>query len=327
MCHGHGRYPSTPWRNFPRVPAEARRAVHPGVADHVVLLRRRWLMPTFWAVNVVVTSSEIQPSVLESLLRKTGDRSRWLGSSRLAWTNVFGGWLFLRSGWLPPIVFRLAFYLVWHVIFGGLRSFLSHVNDGSDGALPSAPRLIPKRYRDKHVLATFSIPGSSASSRILITASARNGPGTLADNPASREPPAAIERHPYGRGFFCGAASSTTLNPTPAAPPAIMPSFHLLRRCESRSVSDVEPRRLTSSARRARSRPSTALHSRDMSRCAFLSSTRAQNIRFTRLRVEAEGRRCVVRAARSPGIRACDAVLTAKVPRSLALAPQGVGAR
>lgn len=34
---------------------------------HVVLLRRRWLMPTFWAVNVVVASYEIHPSVLESV--------------------------------------------------------------------------------------------------------------------------------------------------------------------------------------------------------------------------------------------------------------------
>jgi hypothetical protein len=26
----------------------------------------------------------------------------------------------LRVGWLSPIGFRLAFYLVWHVIYGGL---------------------------------------------------------------------------------------------------------------------------------------------------------------------------------------------------------------
>jgi hypothetical protein len=34
-------------------------------------------------------------------------------------SNVFEGWLFYRFGWFMPIVFRLAFYLVWHILFGG----------------------------------------------------------------------------------------------------------------------------------------------------------------------------------------------------------------
>jgi hypothetical protein len=41
----------------------------------------------------------------------------------LYWTNVFEGWLLLRYGWVSPIVFRFAFYLVWHVIYGGLGPF------------------------------------------------------------------------------------------------------------------------------------------------------------------------------------------------------------
>ena len=35
-------------------------------------------------------------------------------------SNVFEGWLLLRYGWFTPIVFRLAFYLFWHILFGGL---------------------------------------------------------------------------------------------------------------------------------------------------------------------------------------------------------------
>jgi hypothetical protein len=33
--------------------------------------------------------------------------------------NGFEGWLLRRCGWFMPVVFRLAFYLVWHVLFGG----------------------------------------------------------------------------------------------------------------------------------------------------------------------------------------------------------------
>ena len=37
-------------------------------------------------------------------------------------SNVFEGWLLYRYGWFSPIVFRLAFYLVWHILFGGLAA-------------------------------------------------------------------------------------------------------------------------------------------------------------------------------------------------------------
>lgn len=88
-----------------------------------VMLRRRWLIPTFWFVNVIVATYEIQPSVMEWV--SSGD---WLAVALaplwpLYWTNVFEGWLLLRYGWVSPIVFRLAFYLVWHVIYGGLGPF------------------------------------------------------------------------------------------------------------------------------------------------------------------------------------------------------------
>jgi len=41
-------------------------------------------------------------------------------SQPLYLSNVFEGWLLLRYGWFTPIVFRLAFYLFWHILFGGL---------------------------------------------------------------------------------------------------------------------------------------------------------------------------------------------------------------
>ena len=35
-------------------------------------------------------------------------------------SNVFEGWLLLRYGWFSPFVFRLSFYLFWHILYGGL---------------------------------------------------------------------------------------------------------------------------------------------------------------------------------------------------------------
>ena len=76
-----------------------------------------------WAVNVVVASNEIQPSVLESVAAEDWRSVALAPLEPLYWTNVFEGWLLLLYGWLSPIVFRLAFYLVWHVIYGGLGPF------------------------------------------------------------------------------------------------------------------------------------------------------------------------------------------------------------
>jgi len=90
---------------------------------HVVLLRRRWLMPVFWTVNCLVALYEILPSTIAD-----AERGNWLAVActplqPLYWTNVFEGWLLLRFGWFSAIVFRLVFYLVWHVIYGGLGPF------------------------------------------------------------------------------------------------------------------------------------------------------------------------------------------------------------
>jgi hypothetical protein len=38
----------------------------------------------------------------------------------LYFSNVFEGWLLLRFGWIAPIIFRISFYVVWHMLFGGL---------------------------------------------------------------------------------------------------------------------------------------------------------------------------------------------------------------
>lgn len=87
---------------------------------HVVLLRRRGFIPTFWLINCIVALYEILPATIDETVR--GD---WLSVAitplePLYWTNVFEGWLLLKFGWFAPIAFRLAFYLLWHFIYGGL---------------------------------------------------------------------------------------------------------------------------------------------------------------------------------------------------------------
>ena len=90
---------------------------------HVVLLRRHWLMPVFWVVNLIVASYEILPIVLASVAIGNWRAVALAPLAPLYWTNVFEGWLLFRYGWVWPIIFRLTFYLVWHVIYGGLGPF------------------------------------------------------------------------------------------------------------------------------------------------------------------------------------------------------------
>lgn len=90
---------------------------------HVVMLRRRALMPVFWTINAVVAAYEILPSALADARAADWAAVAAAPLAPLYWTNLFEGWLLLRYGWPAPIVFRLVFYLVWHVAYGGLGPF------------------------------------------------------------------------------------------------------------------------------------------------------------------------------------------------------------
>ena len=90
---------------------------------HVVILRRRGLLATFWAINFVVAFYEIMPMTLAAAARGDWTSVALTPFEPLYLSNVFEGWLLLRFGWFAPIVFRLAFYLLWHVVYGGLGPF------------------------------------------------------------------------------------------------------------------------------------------------------------------------------------------------------------
>jgi hypothetical protein len=89
---------------------------------HVLILRRHFRLPAFWILNLIVALYEIGPYLSQDI-----HASRWSSVALTAveplyLSNVFEGWLLLRYGWFIPIVFRLAFYLVWHILFGGFAA-------------------------------------------------------------------------------------------------------------------------------------------------------------------------------------------------------------
>lgn len=86
---------------------------------HVVVLRRRWRNQIFWLIAVVVALYEIWPYLIEDVQRGRWAQVVLTPVAPLYWTNVLEAWLLARFGWFAPIVFRLAFYLMWHVLYGG----------------------------------------------------------------------------------------------------------------------------------------------------------------------------------------------------------------
>lgn len=87
---------------------------------HVVIFRRRFRLPLFWLVAAVVALYEVSLPMTEEFSSGRWGRGMMLLAGPLYLSNVFEGWLLLRYGWFSPIVFRLSFYLFWHILYGGL---------------------------------------------------------------------------------------------------------------------------------------------------------------------------------------------------------------
>ena len=87
---------------------------------HVALFRRRFRLIAFWLVACLVAAYEIMPYASEDVAAQRWTAAALAPLEPLYWTNVLEAGLLLRFGWVAPIVFRLAFYLIWHVLYGGL---------------------------------------------------------------------------------------------------------------------------------------------------------------------------------------------------------------
>jgi hypothetical protein len=91
-----------------------------------VLLRGRWQTQVFWIAAIIAALYEPLPFIKADLAGVSG---LGVATVLLAWTiqplflaNVITGWLFRKYGFLAALVMRLSFYLVWHIIYGGLIS-------------------------------------------------------------------------------------------------------------------------------------------------------------------------------------------------------------
>lgn len=91
-----------------------------------VILRGRWQTPVFWIAVVIVALYEPLPHMREQFSGVSGFAVliimiKW-AIEPLFLANVVSGWLFRRYGFLAALVMRLSFYLIWHIIYGGLIS-------------------------------------------------------------------------------------------------------------------------------------------------------------------------------------------------------------
>ena len=87
---------------------------------HVVILRRRMRLAAFWAVAAFVALYEVWPLMQDDVAGRDWGAVAGALLGPLYLSNVFEGWLVLKYGWFSPIVFRMFFYLVWHILYGGL---------------------------------------------------------------------------------------------------------------------------------------------------------------------------------------------------------------
>jgi hypothetical protein len=91
-----------------------------------VVLRGRGQAAAFWLAAVVAALYEPWPHIVEELhasppIATPGIFVQW-ALQPLFVSNVVSAYVFRRYGFIAPLVMRLCFYLVWHILYGGLLS-------------------------------------------------------------------------------------------------------------------------------------------------------------------------------------------------------------
>lgn len=84
-----------------------------------VTLRKRGQAPVFWVLALL--TSLLEPAEQLSLIAGHLDLMLVLGVAVYG-MNLFEAYLFWRYGFLAPLIFRLGYYLVWHIV-GGVIGF------------------------------------------------------------------------------------------------------------------------------------------------------------------------------------------------------------
>lgn len=91
-----------------------------------LILRGRLRSLVFWLAVVIAALYEPLPHITKELSGVTAAAIplvlvKWI-LQPLFLANVISGWLLKKYGFLAPLTLRLSFYLVWHIIYGGLIS-------------------------------------------------------------------------------------------------------------------------------------------------------------------------------------------------------------
>jgi hypothetical protein len=85
-----------------------------------LVLRHRWQTQVFWLVAILVALYEPLPYMTDAL-HQTGVLSALrILVGPLFVANLVAAYIFRKYGFLAPLVMRLSFYLIWHIIYGGL---------------------------------------------------------------------------------------------------------------------------------------------------------------------------------------------------------------
>ncbi len=89
-----------------------------------LILRGKWQVPAFWIAAILVALYEPLPFISEELNSAAGIAIpsifiKW-ATEPLFIANLVLAYIYRRFGLLAPITMRLAFYLVWHIIYGGM---------------------------------------------------------------------------------------------------------------------------------------------------------------------------------------------------------------
>jgi hypothetical protein len=85
-----------------------------------VVLRHRGQTQVFWLVAILAALYEPLPYMTDALHHTGVLSSLRVLVGPLFVANLVAAYIFRKYGFLAPLVMRLSFYLIWHIIYGGL---------------------------------------------------------------------------------------------------------------------------------------------------------------------------------------------------------------
>jgi hypothetical protein len=85
-----------------------------------VVLRHRWQTQVFWLVAVLAALYEPLPYMTDALNHSGILSALRVLAGPLFIANLVAAYIFRKYGFIAPLVMRLSFYLIWHIIYGGL---------------------------------------------------------------------------------------------------------------------------------------------------------------------------------------------------------------